>query len=213
MNCVKTLVLLSLSAILLSCQSKISIQIDNPTDRTVSLQLNEQEIKLEPQTTLIYLASAGRNKMTLENGQTESFILNFKKNILLNPTQSRYVMESVAYMTEQMKEHGPFQSKNKISVGGYSIEGPYWLNNGDLIIETWDYGPSEAPPKSLEVNIKYSAGYEQREKVKVHRETDFVDILEAQYRGTIRKYIKEGIDRDVIRILLEMSEEQFKRLE
>jgi hypothetical protein len=64
----------------------------------------------------------------------------------------------------------------------------------------------------MQERIKYSAGYEQREKVKIHREADFLRIVESEYRKAVKELIQKAMEEDDIKAILDINEEQFSRL-
>jgi hypothetical protein len=199
--------------VFISCNSGVPVQIDNPTDNSVSFFIDKEEIHVEPRSTLtIQIPSGRRKRIILDSGESEVFNVSANNRLLLNPTKSLYVLENIAYITEQMKKYGPRQTKNKITVGGYKLEGPYWLRDGDLVIDRWDYGPDETQETSMQERIKYSAGYEQREKVKIHREADFLRIVESEYRKAVKELIQKAMEEDDIKAILDINEEQFSRL-
>jgi hypothetical protein len=124
-----------------------NVEIDNPTDKVVTISFNDQpEITLQPNEFKKVMIPFGDQKIIVNRGKPVEVYLDEKKNYLINPTYEVYYLEKVPFFTH------PSAEKNYLNQYGFKrskienleIQGDFTPLGKSLIIEKqWDFGLNE----------------------------------------------------------------------
>ena len=156
----------------------VNLDIDNPTDKELSMTFDEGEpILVAPNKSTQVSIPVGSTKFKMEGLERTLF---FKKGerYLLNPTGTEYVREEAVYRNQRTQIYSESdQSKyykripfNIIMVDTLAVMGPYSLSN-DLLITNWEYDLDSPLPPSVEVS--QNAG--SVSKIKIYRKPEFME--------------------------------------
>jgi hypothetical protein len=174
-------ILFSIAALLLAagCNSKVSFTIDNPTDATLTLQIDQTAHEIGAQQSKDIALEAGEHSMDAPaTGKIKFIVYAERKGGLINPTLSDFVIVGEAYVTDESKLKnfrpgggGPFQ------LDGVTFDGPFQLANGLFIDKDWRFVVREPFPNSLSGYDPGSGGNIFR---KIFTASDFVRYFEKQ---------------------------------
>ena len=159
--------------------SDVSFSIDNPTNAALKLQIDQQTYDIGPRQSQTITLKAGEHHMDAPaTGKVRFIVYSERKGGLINPTLSDYVIVSEAYVTDDVKLKnfrpsggGPFQ------LDGVSFSGPFTLENGLFIENSWRFGVAEPFPASVSGHDPGNGGNIYS---KIFTAADFVSYFEKQ---------------------------------
>ncbi len=192
-----------------SClKTPISIEIDNPTNDEINLEIDNQKISIKPKTLIKFKTYIGEHNLVYE-GKTENFrIYSDENDYLLNPTKSSYIIgeqfylpegiekidvEKINFMREILNNEGATNRRlmlvDTISIDSLRLIGFYKKDTTLLLRKIWDYGINEKLPKRIikkyqntdtDEVINFLDKFNGRKgKVKLYRKDDFlIELLE-----------------------------------
>lgn len=153
---------LILSVTLTSCGDGNLCYIDNPTDKELSITLDEQTMSIAPFETKKMKLSSGTHSLKLKNGDGKKFEITEKS--LINPTESTYCIETVVY--------GQGATANKtVVIDDYEFEGNVTIHS-DIIIPIGKVDLFLNTPFPSEVTT--SRGGVSKKMTKIFRKADFL---------------------------------------
>ncbi len=133
---------------LYSCGSKVEMAIDNPTDFPILVKIDSLEVEVPAQDAISVEMGKGEHTVLLENDSIINF--NFTNSYyMLNPTLSEYLEYNVYYGDGYVPES---LNKNKVVYYGLELEGNYKVHKDLILPISWDYGPREIMPESVELD-------------------------------------------------------------
>lgn len=171
----------------LSCtkSSKI-VQVDNPTEQAISFVVDKEDpITIEPNETKEVILLSGSHNITI-NDKNFKIYIDSKKDYLLNPSFSNYVLSQTMYHTDnpkdkaviemykKMKESNPELDKipfGKIEINEMSISGNLKTTREFLIEKIWDFSVNQPLPKQMKSKKVGD------DIVKIYRESDYLKEL------------------------------------
>ncbi len=182
---------------LVACSKPDSVEhwIDNPTDKEITLNIDDNPLTIPAKSGIKYKIGYGKHTLSYNNESINFVVKPSKREGFINPTQSNYVFYKLIYIDKSNKIatdsfidglEKDIQYKTQVIVNGelQVIEVPFKVVN-DLFIEkdtyAWDYFLDEDLPTTITLrdNVKDI-------KAKLFRESDFL------------KYIKkDGIDQQI----------------
>jgi hypothetical protein len=146
------LLLFLLSIGLFSCSSNVELAIDNPTDVPVIVVIDTLTVEIPANEVVWVEMGAGEHQITLEDGSVVTH--DFQNSVyFINPTFSEYLKfeefygDALAYSS--FASSIPLQTVNFM---GMEMEGNYEVLRELIYPVTWDYGPREELPTSVEVD-------------------------------------------------------------
>lgn len=144
----KIIVLVIALFFLYSCGSKVEMAIDNPSDFPILVKIDSLEVEVPAQEAIWVEMGVGEHTVTLENDSTVTF--NFTNNYyMLNPTKSEYLEYKVYYGNGYIPES---LNKSTVVYYGLELEGDYKVHKDLILPISWDYGPREILPESVELD-------------------------------------------------------------
>ncbi|MGG5507250.1 MULTISPECIES: hypothetical protein [unclassified Myroides] len=200
--------LLILSGLVSSCDSgTASYWMDNPTNETISVYIDEQMYEIPPQTKIAVDLDFGKHQLKY-NDQT----LNFhnggrvnKSQAIINPTQSNYVFYKRLYIdkndarsTDEFVEWAMRTQSDSlrfvVNDTLMTLFVPFQVSNKVFISKTdfnWKYNIDEPMPNQVDLSSpivtrrnrqllddpNYQAGRFQETVYKIYREQDFLDFV------------------------------------
>ncbi len=173
----KRITMIFLALIFLASCNKYSVDIaiDNPTENTVLLKIDDLLVEIPPKEVVWVEMAPGERTFTLANDSIIKY--NFAKGIyMVNPTFAEYLM------FEEIYGFGGITSMpNKvISFYGLEMEGPYDVIRDFVSPVRWDYGPREVLPEMIEIEGSYAL---------VKKILDINEFIELM--GSIESYDEE----------------------
>ncbi|GBU07247.1 hypothetical protein AwDysgo_05780 [Bacteroidales bacterium] len=164
-----SLFIVALSVALSSCDALNSNTIrelyylDNPTDHTIVIKLDEKEYSLEPQTYVSFKLPSGLHKLTYD-GQSISFNTSDKAHAgILNATGSYYFTELIAYVVQEKDRDNYRESQN------YSND--FFIQQGN---SDWSYFLYETPENVITTRNRKEVG---RLVSKIFSEQEFLTAI------------------------------------
>lgn len=199
--------IISLLSILLSgCFSQPTAQdfwVDNPTNREITIKIDEQEYNIPANSGTFVNLSWGKHQLQYHKEQLHFFVQDNQSNqAFINPTQSNYVIFRMIYIddndpraTEEFIDWLSNTNNHQITIAVNGVEEevtmPFSVQN-DIFVEpskeSWDYFLDEALPEDLVLyspvitrhnrqlrnDPNYQAGRFQTTKKKIYREQEFI---------------------------------------
>jgi hypothetical protein len=176
----KRLVSLAVLTLLAGCgTSSTDFSIDNPTDASLKLQIDDTVYDVPAHQAKDISLKAGEHSMDAPaTGKIKFIVYSGRKGGLINPSLSDYVIVSETYVTDASKLKnfapaggGPFE------LDGVKFNGPFELASGLFIDNAWRFGVREPFPDSLK---GYDAGGGGNIFRKIFTAPDFVAYYEQQ---------------------------------
>jgi formylglycine-generating enzyme len=178
-------------------KTPIDIIIDNPNDEKIVFQLDEQEISIDPRTSIVHRTYEGDHLLNIGDKKKKFTLSSPEHNgALLNPTERFYVLKENLYQQEgeviaftKLNEIRRALNKNRssheqllladtIDFHGLYITSGFLLKVGDLVIpRRWDYGIDEELPKTI-----------SKEYVSTDRDIVKATELMRGYQGKVKLY-------------------------
>ena len=155
--------LLSLSLLLVSCgTNSVDLAIDNPTTEPVIIKVDTLEVEIPAEQVVWVEMGKGMHSLTLKNDSIVDF--NFQSDVyMVNPTLTEYLMAGEYYGSNNSYSLYQLSNTRTVEFLGVELEGDYAIVNGLINPVTWDYGPRETLPET--VQMESTAGYEVLQKL------------------------------------------------
>ncbi|MCD8185751.1 MAG: hypothetical protein LUD68_04625 [Rikenellaceae bacterium] len=174
----KKILLVAAAALLLlmpSCGSGLKVEMDNPTDQTITVAIDSKEYNLAPMQLIeVPGLKKGPHTMSVNGGAEMNF--NLDENALLNPTLSLYVTDVQEYSTDG----GDMDTSDWVTVeiDGEEYEGPIKLYENQLVIsmDGIKIGLLEKFPEEVET-LKNGSIF----MTKIFRKADYPKYYEEAY--------------------------------
>ncbi len=146
------IVCLLFAACLCSCSSNVDLAIDNPTEEPIIVTIDTLMVEVPGREVVWVEMGKGEHQVTLANDSVVRF--NFTEEMyMLNPTQTEYLMFEQFYGNQMfMGQHVSTIPKQTVNYLGIELEGNYAVVKGLIVPITWDYGPREALPQTVEID-------------------------------------------------------------
>lgn len=149
----KNLLLLSVipAGMLFSCgPSMTDLAIDNPGNDPIIVTIDELTVEVPGRQVAWVEMGKGEHQVKLENDSV--FKYNFSgKLYFLNPTRTSYLKSEATYGSPAYKTMSVVPNK-KVVYLGMEIEGNFDVLSDLVMPITWDYGPREKLPESVELD-------------------------------------------------------------
>ncbi len=143
----------SLSAIMASCSSNnVDLAIDNPTENAVIVKVDTLTVEVPAKEVVWVEMGKGEHSITTEDEKVTKF--NFQESVyMVNPTLSQYLKVEEFYGDPIARaSFTPSIPSGIVTYYGLKLEGNYDVVNGLITPVTWDYGPREELPQSVEID-------------------------------------------------------------
>lgn len=190
----KKLVFLSIILVLSGCDlfsKKIAFTIDNPTNDTITVQVDNNTYTLSPRTYEKIELTKGAHTVTYQSETAHFYLYENSRGGMINPTMSPYYINYVFYKVEndgldyeKTAKEMLFSYKNTENIQGTLYSG-YFLKFDNLIVEkigdTYEW--------VVEVDEDYPDGYRAKSALlitgKLFREDDYISYIKANDGITI----------------------------
>lgn len=139
--------------------TKVDFSIDNPTDTTLNLRIDQTTYDIKPHSAQDISLPAGRHSMeSAGTGKLEFIVYVESRGGLINPTLTLYVTANQVYAVSDAAATGFSPIKKTISIDGVPFQGPFALSDQLFIDKTWTYGVHENFPESITSYDRRSQG-------------------------------------------------------
>jgi len=141
--------------LLTACGSGVDLAIDNPTNKPVTVKVDTLEVEIPAQEVVWVEMGKGDHQITLENDSVVKF--NFTAPVyMVNPTLSQY-LETEEYYGSQSAYNtynmfSAAKKKDSVDYMGFRFPGNYAVVKDLINPITWDYGPRETLPQTVEID-------------------------------------------------------------
>lgn len=181
---------------LVACSKTGSVEhwIDNPTDKEITLNIDDNQLTIPAKSGIKYEIEYGKHTLSYNNEAVNFVVKPSKREGFINPTQSNYIFYKIIYAEDNyvavMRNLDSYtkdiQYKTPVILNGelQEMEVPFTVIN-DLFIEkdtyAWDYFLDERLPRTVSLKNRYISV-----QTKLFHEDDFL------------KYMKEeGLDQQI----------------
>lgn len=157
----------------------------------------------------------GKHTVKFDKEPEMEFVLDYKTKILLNPGGGNFYLKKIDFASQKSQQIVTLgRVHDTLTVGGYKVVGGFVsLGNDKLIKNTWDFGLRKAVPNSIEIKEdKYSLGFVSTTKLKLMSENNIINEVELEYKKAIRELRESEATDEMIKIILELSNDQFIHL-
>ncbi|CAH0215543.1 hypothetical protein [Stenotrophomonas lactitubi] len=157
------------------CSRSVDFEIDNPTDKPLTLSIDQQVHTLLPHTSVPLTLEPGQYRLQGEKIGTVRMVV-YADGIggLINPALAEYVIVTEQYVTSKTNT-GNLASK--VELNDVVIEGPYVKATGLFIPRRWDVGLlGELPTTVVSNSPDTSSDY----RTKLYNVPGFFQYLEAE---------------------------------
>lgn len=182
----KKIVFLSIILVLSGCDlfaKKIAFTIDNPTDKTITVQVDNNTYTLSPRTYEKIELIKGTHAVTYQNETAHFYLYENSRGGMINPTMSSYYINYVFYKVEndgldyeKTAKEMLFSYKNTDTIQGVLYSG-YFSKRDNLIVEKI----GDADGWAVEVDEDYPDGYRAKSALlvtgKLFREDDYIKYI------------------------------------
>lgn len=145
--------LLILTLGLCACSSSPDFRIDNPTNRALTVTIDDKTYEVPGGSDVGVTLAAGRHTLTSEATGTVNFIASSNgKGGLINPTLAQYVVVNEVYAVDNKARKGFKPWPTEIELDGVRVRGPYSLKRGLFIERAWKFGVHEPFPETIVVS-------------------------------------------------------------
>ncbi len=142
----KILLLPILIGFLASCSNSVDLAIDNPTSVPVTLYVDTLYVQVPPEDVVWVEMGRGNHTIKLANGEETKF--DFTEEVyMINPTKREYLSVKEYYGAKP-----PVIPEKKVTFMGVEMEGDYSVYKDVILPVTWDYGPREELPETVEAD-------------------------------------------------------------
>jgi hypothetical protein len=175
-NSIPLVFILMISLLLGACSSNnVDFVIDNPTNRTLKVRIDDQTYSIKPHQDQALTLSAGRHLIETERTGKLSFLVYANgKGCLVNPTLSPYLVVNEVYATNDESAKGFRPLEKKIELEGIEYTGPFDLNDDLFIEKNWSYGAHENFPEQIIISSTSNGNI----KSKLFTAADFIQYIE-----------------------------------
>jgi len=202
----KHLLLFSFLIILSSCSSN-TIEIDNPTDKSIEVTLGDNPpIKIKAFGNVKSKVSDNVMMVNLDGKSVGQIKLQHGVKYLLNPTLSVYYIEEVVYSKEGTlpisvwsKGLGKGERKNpdEIEFSIFKFDeaiyaGDAKVDSSLLIKNIWNFGVREILPKQVRTNVN------TEERIKIYREEYFAEHAKRIFKDAMKEDLKKRSEQNKI---------------
>ncbi|MBU2994884.1 hypothetical protein KO500_00465 [Cellulophaga baltica] len=170
---------LSLSLLSVSCGSgSVDLAIDNPTTEPVIIRVDSLEVEIPAEQVVWVEMGKGNHSLTLKNDSIVNF--NFVSDVyMVNPTLTEYLMAGEYYGNNNSYAMYQMANTNTVEFLGIELEGDYAIVKDLINPITWDYGPRETLPETIQ--MESGASYEVLQKL--FSPIEFIKLV-SESRGT-----------------------------
>lgn len=132
--------------------SSIDLAIDNPSDRAITVSVDELHVEVPPKEVVWVEMGEGEHTVTLEDGTTHPY--NYDSGaFFLNPTKSEYLVTESFFGDESANLSYRLSNPGKtVEFMGMELEGNYDVVKDLVSKVTWSVGAREAMPNSVEAD-------------------------------------------------------------
>ncbi|HYQ25538.1 hypothetical protein [Stenotrophomonas sp.] len=173
---IRTRLFPSLAALLLlvGCSRPVDFEIDNPTDKPVTLTIDAQPHVIPAHTAVPISLEPGQYRLQSEKIGTVRMVVYAGGNGgLINPTLGEYVIVTEQYVTSKTNSGG---LASKVELNDVEIEGPYVKVTGLFVPRRWDIGLlGELPTMVVSNSPDTSSDY----RTKLYNVPGFFEYLDA----------------------------------
>ncbi len=147
-----SLTLSSLFLVLLcSCSDTVDVAIDNPTEMELTVRIDTLTVFVPAREVVWVEMGKGEHKITLQNDSVVMY--DFKEPVyMLNPTLTQYLQYEEIYGDASYSTAMSAINKRKVNYLGMELEGNYDVIKNLVNPITWDYGPREPLPQSVQMD-------------------------------------------------------------
>ncbi|GKX57717.1 hypothetical protein [Leminorella grimontii] len=158
--------------------------IDNPTDRPLTVSIDNKEITVPAGGMTNITLDAGPHQITLPNGENMKFSVlsaygNVEKAGIINPTRTRYVYVIQKYLADGATPFTENGDVHVLNINGEAFTGPFTDLGSELFIDNfnknWNFGSTESLPETVYANGKDTY------KTKLFRVNDFIHYYNTDF--------------------------------
>ncbi len=193
---------------LTSCGGPKEVEIDNPTDKEITVKIGDKEaVKIPAESTKTMKLAEGEYKISLDD-KVVGTIKRTKEdvNAVINPTLSTYVNDYVSYEEKTGITPESDFPQWKVEYIGYEFEGPFTVSNELYVNFGSDYNLTQTLPEELKTfsEKKYDI------KTKVFRIKDYFSEYASTYDVTAEDFKAAGISVDETKIKTEAKKKNMQ---
>ena len=179
-RCLTVVLALLLAACGDGIPTHVDFQIDNPTEATITVKIDDETYEIAPNTSEEVTLATGLHRLqSALTGEVDFMVYGLKgsRGVLMNPTFSSYVLMREIYSTgeEGGTRFGAFN--RTISLDGVEYTGNFEPVDGLFINRSWRFDLDEDFPEELVIYDERSGSIAD----KLFRKLDFVRYFEANY--------------------------------
>ncbi|GAA5025319.1 hypothetical protein GCM10011506_09820 [Marivirga lumbricoides] len=147
----KILLIAAFSIALLSCSSQVDLAIDNPTMNPVIVKIDTLAVEIPAREVVWVEMGKGKHTVTTEDNNTVEY--DFQKSLyMINPTLSQYLEYQEIYgRPSPFDQQINSNSEQTVNFLGMEMTGNYKVYDKLITPVTWDCGPREALPETIEI--------------------------------------------------------------
>ncbi|SQI41579.1 Uncharacterised protein [Leminorella richardii] len=158
--------------------------IDNPTDKPLSVSIDNKEYTVPAGEMQNVTLSAGPHSLTLSTGETVKFSVlcaygNSERSGIINPTRTRYVYVVQKYLADGTQPFTENGEVHVLKINGEEFTGPFTDLGNELFIDShiknWSFGPTESLPETVYASSKDTY------KTKLFRVNDFIHYYNTDF--------------------------------
>ncbi|SUB82045.1 hypothetical protein [Pragia fontium] len=158
--------------------------IDNPTDKPLSVFIDNKEITIPAGEMQNITLNAGPHQMTLPNGEKVKFSVlgaygDSERSGIINPTQTRYIYVIQKYVADGVTPFTENGDVHVLKINGEEFTGPFIDLGSELFIDSfnkdWNFGPTESFPETTFANSHDTY------KTKLFRANDFIHYYKTDF--------------------------------
>lgn len=214
MKQVKLMLVIASFFCIFSCtREPILVEMENSSEEDIVVEFDDRPPFTLPKKSYYAIKlPPGNRKVKFNNGEGITFHLNYNRKTFLNPGKGKYYFENAVFVGKGKPIFD--QYVDTFFVGGYKIVGPFEFYSNEIIINgDWDFGLRELIPNQMEIKTdKYSLGYVTARKYKLVGEQYLINQAVYENRKMIYSLRENKVKDKEIKLLLELSDEQFKYL-
>ncbi|MET0254648.1 MAG: hypothetical protein ABW193_02570 [Luteibacter sp.] len=191
----KRLISLALVTLLAGCGDRsANYAIDNPTDKPLSLTIDDKTYEVAPHEAKSLSLSAGGHTMKGDIVGDLKFISYYRgRGGIINPTLSDYVIYRQSFEKENTKSPGYQGKLDQVLLDGVTFEGTMKQASDLFIDKDWTYDVDEALPDSV---TEHDNGLNNTVHNKVFRAKDFIAFFEKS--ANAKGYFEANRPKDFV---------------
>lgn len=195
-----------------ACEKNLIVEIDNPSDEEIQFKIDEKAYKIKPRHLGRYTIKSGEHQLVI-GGKYYQIYFDKKKNYMLNPTKSKYVLLSISYTHEDYSFRKNISDRHKhlyydtlyveLDSVNVPISGMFKIVESLNIEKSWDYGFEDKLPKYIS-----SERILGESRKKIFREEDFILYYLKQNKMSMTDFKKmfTGLSQDQVDLLMKLSD-------